>query len=98
LRCVVSILWVVALAAATVAISALPAFAEPPRDPADRLRENDASNLGICSVELGRQGLRDDVATRLAQQGDLFGLKNPGELYSARAQQRGGDEKCEQRR
>lgn len=30
--------------------------------------------------------------------GDAFGLKKPGELYSARAQERGGDEECVRRR
>ena len=98
MRRIVSVLWVATLVVAMVTASAFPAFAQPPRDPSDLLRENDASNLGICSVELGRQGVRDDVARTLAQQGDAFGLENLGELYSARAQERGGDEECVQRR
>ncbi len=97
MRRIVSILWVAVLTAAIVLAGAFPAFAEPPRDPADILRENDASNLGICSVELGRQGVRDDVAGIFVDLSKAGVLDNPGALYSVRAQERGGDEKCEQR-
>jgi hypothetical protein len=89
MRHIFSLLWMAALTTVMVAISAFPAFAEPPRTPEDILREIDASNVGICSVEWGRQGLRDDAALRLVEVLDI-----PGALYSARAQERGGDEDC----
>lgn len=78
-------------------VSAFTAFAEPPRDPADLPRKKDASNLGIDSMEFGRQGVRNDVARTPARQGHAFGLNSPGGLYPARVRERGGDEECWQR-
>jgi hypothetical protein len=74
------------VALALALVMSAPAAAAGPHGP---LTPNDASphNMGYCARYLGGGGLgvRDDINQLLAKNGELFGLSNPGELYSVRA-------------
>ena len=69
-----------------LAVASAPAGAAGPHGP---LPPNDSSphNMGYCARYLGGGGLgvRDDINKLLAESGELFGYRNPGALYSARA-------------
>ncbi len=87
MRRIVLVLWLVFMAAVMVA-SAFPAFAEPPSDPSQKVLDNGASNLGVCSSFLGGLQVRDDVNHLVKAQG----YDDPGELYKVRAQEHPGKE------
>jgi hypothetical protein len=74
-----------ALSVSLALLCAAPAAASPDVP----LQPNDASphNMGYCARFLGGGGVgvRPAINHLLAQQGELFGVSSPGELYSARA-------------
>ena len=76
----------VLMAACVLAISGMPAAAAGPDGP---LAPNDNSphNMGYCARFLGGGGLgvRPDVNRLLASSSEMFGYRNPGDLYSDRA-------------
>ena len=63
------------------------------------VNENSPHNMGYCAPLLGGGGLgvRPVINRLLVTQGELFGYRNPGELYSARASD-STDRQCLQRR
>jgi hypothetical protein len=78
------------LSAALIGLGALAvASGTAAAGPQGPLEPNDSSprNMGYCARYLGGGGLgvRDDINRLLAKNGELFGYRNPGELYSARA-------------
>lgn len=80
---------VITLAAASAAFGAVTTASAEPH-----------SNMGLCSAYLGHLQVRDDVNRIIVQNGDLFGIRSPGELYRVRAQQRDlgtAEQECEQR-
>ncbi len=84
MRRIIFVFWA-ALMTTMVMASAFPAFAEPPSDPSQKVLENGASNLGVCSSFLGRQRTEDGKNVRAdvnktINSGAIPGVDNPGEL------------------
>ncbi len=83
------------LAAGAAAAPAAQAGGPPPLGP----NESSPHNMGYCAPLLGGGGLgvRPEINRLLVTQGELFGYRNPGELYSAGASD-STDRQCLQRR
>lgn len=71
--------------AVALGTSSIPAFAHP--DPGTTVWQAGGSNMGECSAYLAQMGVRDDVNQLIREYGDVLGIRNPGELFHARAQQ-----------